>query len=718
MAIKPITRYGTFTPTGVDQTEARRLQALAGLGTQVRELAVGVGKAKREQEAVGEAVQVAEEARQVDPVTGEVTYGEVEKRGAFKFGSAQFNQALDATVRSQREQDSRAKIAEFKETYKDDPSGFQSASEGYLKGLLESAPEEIRPTIRQDVSSRILTAQTTINTNFQTKQKETAINLHKGNINDGVTEATRLARMGDADALAVEKQSVFASIDARALVDEDFDPVAAKQQFNNLVNEQTELHKINALFDEDPESAYAYLDDLRGKIPEGVDPDSWDKFTNNAQTGLGKRENASKNKNKRKAQQDREYVDGVVAQIGMGTADPEDVQKAIAMSEGTDQAKNIQDAQEVAQYSAQPTSERTKLRNKAEELGTEGAELLVKMEAQEYKIQQALVKDPMGLAIQQGVVDLGDFNPLNPTPESVALAKEQAAEASEHYGVQIPILTASQTTQLIEYFNSEDITAEQQAAIARVYGADSGIWSQFSEENAGVYAQGATHPDAIVSTGIFKGNNRLKQGIVSVKGTDKTDALDEFYDYIGSDTIPDADAKDLYEASVAYYASTVGQGADFDKDAFKSAVKAVTGNVETVRGFKTILPKDVSSDDLEKYFDNMSELEYRKIAGDKPDNQVKMDLELIRNADRIVAIKDGKYLVTHANGQSVFNANGMPLEFTVNAETISNNMLRTGKTLGQYEEELRERTAQRQAAKAESLKLLKEFKETEMGVAL
>jgi len=702
MAIKPITRYGKFAPTGVDQSGEIRMRALAGLSEQVYDITRDVVKTKREQEAVGEAVQAAEEARTVDPATGKITYGEVEQRGALKFGSAQFNQALNSTVRSQREQDSRAKIAEYKETYKDDPTGFQNATDGYLKGLLEGAPEEMRPTIRQDVSGRILTAQTTINTNFQIKQKETAINLHKGNINDGVTEATRLARMGDADALAVEKQSVFASIDARALVDEDFDPVAAKQQFNNLVNQQSELYKINALFDKDPESAYAYLDDLRGKIPKGVDPDNWKKFTDSAQTGLGKREYANKIKNKREAQQDREYVDGVVAQIGMGTADPEDVQKAIDMSEGTDQAKNIRDAQEVAQYSAQPTSERTKFRNKAEELGREGAELLVKMKAQEYKIQQALVKDPMGLALQQGVVDLGDFNPLNPTPESVALAKEQAAEASEHYGVQIPILTASQTTQLIEYFNSEDITAEQQTAIARVYGADSGIWSQFSEENAGVYAQGATHPDATVSTGIFKGNNRLKQGIVSVKGADKTDALDEFYEYIGSDTVPDADATDLYEASLAYYAGTVGQGADFDKDAFKSAVKAVTGNVETVRGFKTILPKDVSSDDLEKYFDNMSELEYRKIAGDKPDNQVKMDLELIRNADRIVAIKDGKYLVTHANGQAVFNANGMPLEFTVNAETISDNMLRTGKTLGQYKEELRERTAQKQAALAEA----------------
>ena len=80
MAIKPIIRYGKFTPTGVDQSGEIRMRALAGLGEQVYDITRDVVKTKREEEAVGEAVQVAEEARKVDPVTGEITYGEVEKR--------------------------------------------------------------------------------------------------------------------------------------------------------------------------------------------------------------------------------------------------------------------------------------------------------------------------------------------------------------------------------------------------------------------------------------------------------------------------------------------------------------------------------------------------------------------------------------------------------------------------------------------------------------
>ena len=35
MAIKPISYYGQFTPTGVDQSGAKRMQALAGLAEQV-----------------------------------------------------------------------------------------------------------------------------------------------------------------------------------------------------------------------------------------------------------------------------------------------------------------------------------------------------------------------------------------------------------------------------------------------------------------------------------------------------------------------------------------------------------------------------------------------------------------------------------------------------------------------------------------------------------
>ena len=54
MAQKRIDYYGRFTPTGVDTSQAKRLQALSGLAEQVGDIAFEVGakiQTKRGQEA-------------------------------------------------------------------------------------------------------------------------------------------------------------------------------------------------------------------------------------------------------------------------------------------------------------------------------------------------------------------------------------------------------------------------------------------------------------------------------------------------------------------------------------------------------------------------------------------------------------------------------------------------------------------------------------------
>jgi len=55
VAIKPIGFYGKFSGPGVDTSAQKRMAALAGLADTVQDIAVGYGKAKREEEAVEEA---------------------------------------------------------------------------------------------------------------------------------------------------------------------------------------------------------------------------------------------------------------------------------------------------------------------------------------------------------------------------------------------------------------------------------------------------------------------------------------------------------------------------------------------------------------------------------------------------------------------------------------------------------------------------------------
>lgn len=147
MAIKPITRYGKFTPTGVDQTEARRLQALAGLGTQVRELAVGAGKAKREQEAVVEGTQAGIEAAK----TGE----DIELKSPIKFGGATYNQYFKRAYNSSVINDVKINIANAQAKHPDNIENFNNQVQGYMKGVLSGVSADLAPEIQLQVNSII-----------------------------------------------------------------------------------------------------------------------------------------------------------------------------------------------------------------------------------------------------------------------------------------------------------------------------------------------------------------------------------------------------------------------------------------------------------------------------------------------------------------------------------------------------------------------------------
>ena len=58
--------YGEFRPTGVDDSAARRMQALAGLGATVASVAEQFGIAKAEREAPAQAQEAVEQAITVD----------------------------------------------------------------------------------------------------------------------------------------------------------------------------------------------------------------------------------------------------------------------------------------------------------------------------------------------------------------------------------------------------------------------------------------------------------------------------------------------------------------------------------------------------------------------------------------------------------------------------------------------------------------------------
>jgi len=136
MAIKPIIRYGKFTPTGVDRSGETRMRALAGLGEQVYDITRDVVKTKREQEAAVEGQKVGQEAA----LEGK----DVELRSGFKFGDAQFNQAVSKAYTYESYTKIQDYINEAQINNPDSVQNYENELNSKIQGLFDATPEAFK----------------------------------------------------------------------------------------------------------------------------------------------------------------------------------------------------------------------------------------------------------------------------------------------------------------------------------------------------------------------------------------------------------------------------------------------------------------------------------------------------------------------------------------------------------------------------------------------
>ena len=136
MAIKPITRYGKFTPTGVDRSGEIRMRALAGLSEQVYDITRDVVKTKREQEAAVEGQKAGQEAA----LEGK----DVELRSGFKFGDAQFNQAVSKAYTYESYTKIQDYINEAQINNPDSVQGYENELNAKIQGLFDATPEAFK----------------------------------------------------------------------------------------------------------------------------------------------------------------------------------------------------------------------------------------------------------------------------------------------------------------------------------------------------------------------------------------------------------------------------------------------------------------------------------------------------------------------------------------------------------------------------------------------
>ena len=158
MAIKPITRYGKFTPTGVDRSAETRMRALAGLGEQAMKLAVGAAereKTKREAEEKEQAVLQApevgyaegEQALATGVYTPSLGHGAQKRQVAAKAGYlASFENTMQQTINDA--------VAQSNGDYQE----FSNIANGALDGMMQAytnLPEEWKDKAYKQVARNI-----------------------------------------------------------------------------------------------------------------------------------------------------------------------------------------------------------------------------------------------------------------------------------------------------------------------------------------------------------------------------------------------------------------------------------------------------------------------------------------------------------------------------------------------------------------------------------
>ena len=224
MAIQRIKGYGKFTPTGVDNSDQARLEALAGIGKTVGDAAMKLGQvsasnkqkelnkieADKKLQANIEAPEVGYKEGTTAATTGVYTpslgYGAQRRQTAARAGYiASFENTMNQTIQ-QAVVDSKG-----------DPQAFRKATDGALSGMLQAynnLPQEWRNKAELSIRRKIDLAEAPILKKYNAIQLEKNEAEYAQSQADRATLESNLAFNGNFEALSQERETTMLSVDA------------------------------------------------------------------------------------------------------------------------------------------------------------------------------------------------------------------------------------------------------------------------------------------------------------------------------------------------------------------------------------------------------------------------------------------------------------------------------------------------------------------------
>jgi hypothetical protein len=327
MAQKRIDYYGRFTPTGVDTSQAKRLQALSGLAEQVGDIAFDIGakiQTERGQEAgVASGMEAAQEGQAPETKEGFLS--------AISIYDQAYNKAAVNAYSSGIRVDGKKKLFELEEKYAADPDpvAFQSDFNGYMKGVTQGLPEDIAADLRLRLTEDAMRVQGRLADSQRARQ----FDLAAANLNEELTtladEQAVAARAGD-DTRVQELQVQMENIgieNAELLDPADLAKFEAEQKDRLII--QGNLGQLDRAILDNPDlpledriqKGKEILRTITSNPIEGLTPEQQSKLESQMATRLNELES-------RLVEQDTEFgieLSDYKVQVASGNLEPVDV---------------------------------------------------------------------------------------------------------------------------------------------------------------------------------------------------------------------------------------------------------------------------------------------------------------------------------------------------------------------------------------------------------
>ena len=327
MAQKRIEYYGKFTPTGVDTSQAKRLQALSGLAEQVGDIAFDIGakiQTERGQEAgIASGMEAAAEGQAPETKEGLLSQISIYDQA--------YNKAAVNAYSSGIRLDGKKKLMELEEKYSTDPDpvAFQSDFNGYMKGVTEGLPEDVAAPLRLRLTEDAMRVQGSLADAQRKRQFDLATDTLTEELGSLADEQATAARAGD-DTRVQELQLQIENIGAENI--DLLDPVALSQfeaeQKDRLII-QGNLGQLDRAILDNPDlpleeriqKGKEILRTITSSPIEGLTPEQQSKLESQMSTRLNQLEN-------RLVEQDTEFgieLSDYKVQVASGSLEPVDV---------------------------------------------------------------------------------------------------------------------------------------------------------------------------------------------------------------------------------------------------------------------------------------------------------------------------------------------------------------------------------------------------------